>query len=57
MAGWLASHARQIEMISAAKIIAQTRSMGCGSDIRPLSAIVRRFCYIGPHSRGADEVA
>jgi len=44
-AGWMASQAWQIKRISAANTIAQTRSMGCGSDIRPLSAIVRRFCY------------
>jgi hypothetical protein len=50
MADWMASQVRQIETISVTKTIAQTRSMSCGWAIRPLSAFVRRFCYIDPDS-------
>ena len=46
----MTSYARQIKLISAAKTIVQTRSMGCGSDIYPFPAFVCRFRYIDPSS-------
>jgi hypothetical protein len=53
----VASQARQIKIISVTKTIAEMKSGDCHSAIRPLSAIVRRFCYMSRVGTDAEHIA